>query len=69
MPLQVDGLLVKVRSSARFGAAAARILDKAEPILEVPAGTPTGFGLAAAEPATWMRLPVDDHVRGTGRTR
>lgn len=58
----VDGLLVKVRAGPAFGLGAMRALGAAEPILEVPAGTPSAFGATAAEPAVWMRIDAGDNA-------
>lgn len=58
----VDGLLVKVRAGPAFGLGAIRALGAAEPILEVPAGTPSAFGVTAAEPAVWMRIDAGDNA-------
>src|SRR5687768_3133167 len=58
----VDGLLVKVRAGPAFGLGAMRALGAAEPILEVPAGTPSAFGVTAAEPAVWMRIDAGDNA-------
>lgn len=61
-PATVEGLLVKVRAGPGFGLGAMRALGTAEPILEVPPGTPSGFGATAAEPAMWMRIDAGDNA-------
>jgi Subtilase family len=58
----VDGLLVKVRGGPALGLGAMRALGAAEPILEVPAGTPSAFGATAAEPSVWMRADAGDNA-------
>src|SRR5688572_17491512 len=59
---EIEGLLVKVRTGAGFGLDAVKALGDAEPILEVPAGTPDAFGVGAAEPAMWLRVRNDGNA-------
>lgn len=57
----VVGLLVKVRTGPAGSMAAVRALGAFEPILEVPAGPVAGFGLAASQPAVWVRADAGDN--------
>lgn len=60
MSIEVDGLLVKVRSGAAFAAANEDLLGKSEVILEVPPGSTGGMGLAADEHTTWHKVDAGD---------
>ena len=60
MSIEVDGLLVKVRSGAAFAAANSDLLGKSEVILEVPPGSTGGMGLAADEHTTWLKVDAGD---------
>ena len=55
------GLLVKVRAGPGGRAMAMRALGAFEPILEVPARPTAGMGMAASEPAMWVRAPAGDN--------
>ena len=59
MLIEVDGLLIKVRSDAAFAAANLNMLGKAEIILEVPPGSTGGMGLAADEHTSWRHCHIN----------
>ena len=61
MPIDADGLLVKVRSSAAFAPANMDMLGKSEVILKVPPGSTGGMVLAADEHTTWLNVDAGDN--------
>ncbi|MER9191210.1 S8 family serine peptidase [Mesorhizobium australicum] len=60
MPIEVNGLLVKVRAGGAFAGANLAMLGKAEVILDVPPGSTGGMGLAADEHTQWVMVDAGD---------